>query len=377
MSKRFLTPLATGLLLAAASTQAAWYEVTGTSTVLKNSEQARERALEDAIFQALKYSGADIGGLADIRPYLKTPRSDYQFSGNEVRHIQIIDTKERGGVMKLTARIDIYPSAKACHKNQYKKGLLMSRFDIVSPQHAALGGIFQFGDDFTVLLQRQFETQAQSFVAQGITPHHVSPSSPDVATMIAEDTGAQFILVGSITDMSATIDKKRFKDDETNRQLALSVDVIDGKSGEVIYQNSYRDIAAWPFERHSQVDTKTARFWTSPYGEMAQRVSRNILLDLESNLSCRASTPEIVSINGQVGQINAGRIHGVKYGDELSLWHNASFTDQFGVLRTQLKKSEMLLTVSRVYESSAEFTVAPVELGSSIQIGDLTTKGTQ
>ncbi|MGF1765841.1 flagellar assembly protein FlgT [Enterovibrio makurazakiensis] len=374
MRKKIITPLVTCMALASAAANAAWYEVTGTSTILESTEQARERALEDAIFQALKYSGADIAGLAEIRPYLAESKSDYQFSGNEIRHIQVLDTKDRRGVMKLTARIDIYPTAKACHKNQYKKGLLMSRFDIVSPQQAALGGIFQFGDDFTVLLQRQFETQAQSFVAQGITPHNVSPTQPDVAAMIAEDTGAQYVLIGSITDMSATLDEKVLAKDKTNRQLAMSIDVLDGKSGEVIYQNIYRDIAAWPFERHSKVDTKTARFWTSPYGEMAQRVSRNILLDLESNLSCRASTPEVVSINGQTGQISAGRVHGVKYGDELALWHNASFTDQYGVNRTQLRKSEMKLTVTRVYESSAEISVSPPELSPSIQIGDMVTK---
>ncbi|WP_394210761.1 flagellar assembly protein T N-terminal domain-containing protein [Enterovibrio calviensis] len=376
MRKKIITPLIACMALATATANAAWYEVTGASTILESKDQARERALEDAVYQALKYSGADIAGLADIRPYLAESRSDYQFSGNEIRHIQVLETKDRGGVMKLTARIDIYPAAKACHKNQYKKGLLLSRFDIVSPQQAALGGIFQFGDDFTVLLQRQFETQAQSFVVQGITPHNVSPTQPDIATMIAEDAGAQYVMIGSITDMSATIDQKVLRDDKTNRQLALSIDVLDGKSGDVIYQNIYRDIAAWPFERQSKVDTKTARFWTSAYGEMAQRVSRNILLDLESNLSCRATTPEVISINGQSGQINAGRVHGVKYGDELSLWHNASFTDQYGVNRTQLKKSDMVLTVTRVYDNSAEIAVSPVELGPSIQIGDMVTKHT-
>lgn len=377
MRNKILKPLVACIALASASVNAAWYQVTGVSTVLESGEQARERALEDAIYQALKFSGADIAGLTAIRPYLKETKDNYLFSGDEIRHIQVLETKERSGVMKLTARIDIYPTANACHKHQYKKGLLMGRFDIVSPQHAALGGIFQFGDDFTVLLQRQFETQGQSFVVQGITPYAISPTQPNVAAMVAEDTGAQYLLVGTITDMTATIDQNLLRNDQTNRQLALSIDVLDGKSGEVIYQNIYRDIAAWPFERNSKVDTKTARFWASPYGEMAQRMSRNILLDLESNLACHAATPEIVSMNGQTGQINAGRLHGVKHGDKLAVWHNASFTDQYGMYRTQLKKSEIELTVTRVYESSAEVAVAPVEFGGSIQIGDLVTKHTQ
>lgn len=376
MRKSLLRSLIASLALGALPAQAAWYEVVGTSTVLESKAQARDRALEDAIYQALQFSGADVSGLAALRPYLASGRDNYLFSGNEVRQVQVLKTEEKDGVMKLTVRLDIYPAANACHKNQYKKGLVMGRINIVSPQQAALGGIFQFGDDFTVLLQRQFETQAQSFVVQGITPYNISPTQPEVAMMVAEDTGAQYLLVGHITDMSATVEEKTLGKDKTNRQLSLSVDVIDGESGEVVYQNMYRDIAAWPFERHSKVDTKSARFWTSPYGEMVQRMGRNILLDVESNLMCRATMPEVVAVNSQTGQINAGRIHGVKHGDQLALWHNASFTDQYGVYRMQLKKSDISLSITRVYESSAEFAITPSELGASIQIGDLAIKQT-
>ncbi|PCS21951.1 flagella assembly protein FlgT [Candidatus Enterovibrio escicola] len=377
MHKHLLKTLVAYIALFTVSVNAVWYEVTSISAVLGNKARMRERALEDAVYQAILFSGADISGLIGIRPYLKEIRSDYQFSGNEIRRIQVLDTKQEKGVIKLTARIDIYPMANACHKNQYRKDLLIGRFKIVSPAHAALGGIFQFGDDFTALLQRQFETQAQSFVVKGISSHTISSIQPHVATMIAEDMGAQYLLIGTITDMTATIGTKVQGKDKINRQLALSIDVLDGKSGEVIYQNIYRDIATWSFEKHSKVDTKTAHFWTSTYGEMARTMSRNILLDLENNLACRATTPEVVSINSQGGQINAGRIHGVKYGDKLSLWHNASFTDQYGVNRTRLKKSDIQLTVVRVYESSAEITISPVEFSTSIQLGDIVTKYTR
>ncbi|WP_096619504.1 flagella assembly protein FlgT [Candidatus Enterovibrio altilux] len=377
MHKKMIKHLVACIALYVPSINAAWYEVTGVSSVLENKAQARQHALEDAIYQAIKFSDADIGGLTVLRPYLKELKDDYLLSGNEIRQIQVLKTKQFNGAIKLTARIDIYPTASACHKNQYRKELLMTRFNIVSPEHAALGGIFQFGNDFTVLLQRQFETQAQSFVIQGISPHAISLTQPYITTMIAENTSAQYLLVGNITDMSATIDKKTVHKNKTSRQLALSISVINGKSGEVIYQNRYRDTAAWPFEKNSKVDTKTARFWTSSYGEMAQRMSRNILLDLEKNLSCRVTTPKIISIRGPHGQINAGRIHGVAYDDVLSLWHDASFTDQYGIQRTQLKKSEILLTVSRIYENSSEVSISPAELGSSIQIGDMVTKYTQ
>lgn len=377
MRKPFMILFIASLALMSSVARSAWYEVTGSSPVLESKLKARERALEDAVYQALLFSGGDIGVLPRIRPYLKESRTDYQFSGNEIRHIQVLKTKEIGGVMTLTTRIDIYPTANSCHSNQYRKSLLIGRFNIASLQDAALGGIFQFGDDFTLLLQRRFETQAQSFVAQGITPYKISSSQSDRTRLIAQDSGAQYILIGEINDMSATSDSKFLQKKQTNRQLAMNIDVLDGKSGEVIYQNSYRDIAKWPFDRQSKVETKSARFWTSPYGKMAQQMSKNILLDLESHLSCRATTSEIVSINDEQGQINVGRIHGVKHGDKLSLWHNASFIDQFGIYRTQLKKSKMTLTVNRVYENASEVTIYPPEYAPSIQIGDIATKHIQ
>ncbi len=94
----------------------------------------------------------------------------------------------------MTARIDIYPSANTCHKIQYKKGLLLGQFDIVSPQHAAMGGIYQLGDDFTAMLKRQIERKSQSFVVSGITRVPIRPEQPDAMTMLAEDNDAQYIV---------------------------------------------------------------------------------------------------------------------------------------------------------------------------------------
>lgn len=356
-------------LLFSASSFAEWFEVTGESSILESTQEARQRALEDAVFQVLEFSGADLGTLAEIKPYLATEKRNYVFRGNEIRQINIVKSRANEGVFKITARIDVTPAANDCHTTQYKKGLLIGQFQLESPQEAALGAIFEFGQDFTTLLERQIETQAQSFVSLGISPYDLNQSSPTATSIIAEDANAKFILIGTISDISATLKGK-----QTNRQLSMNIQVLEGTTGETIYNNAYREIALWPFERNSRVDTKSARFWTSAYGALAMRMSRNILVDIENNLSCRASTPEIIALIGNQGQINAGRIHGVKTGDSLSLWHNDSFIDQFGHYRSQLKKSEISLTITRVYDSSAEFSINPIELSQSIQIGDIATK---
>ena len=99
-----------------------------------------------------------------------------------------------------------------------------------------------------------------------------------------------------------------------------------------------------------------------------------MMLDIESALSCRASLPEIINIHQGVAQINVGRVHGVRNGDQLKLWHSAGFIDQKGIPRNRMVDTAITLTVNRVYEKSAELSVNQPQLASSIQPGDLLTK---
>jgi flagellar H-ring protein FlgT len=374
MKKNTIKCLSGLCLLMAFQANAAWLEVTGKAPILESDSTARINALEDATYQAMLYSGADIASFNHIRPYLETEKEEYQFSGNSIRHVMVLKQNKKSGNMYVTARIDVYPSANSCHKNQYKKGILLGEFDLISPQHASMGSIYQIGDDFTSLLQRQIQRKSQSFVVSGVTQVPIRPGQPTVMTMLAEDNDAQYIVNGQITDLTSTLDQKFIKDDQVNRQFAATLQVIDGKTGDILFQNNYREIAEWPFAKTSQVDTKSARFWQSTYGQAVQRITRNMMLDLETALSCRTSLPEVINVHNNTVQINAGRIHGVNRGDQLQLWHSAGFIDPMGIARNRMVQTDITLTVERIYEKSTELSVDQANLANSIQPGDLLTK---
>ncbi|MGC9459221.1 flagellar assembly protein FlgT [Vibrio genomosp. F10] len=361
--------------LAYASTlQAAWYEVTGVSTVVSSEEVARVHALEDAIFKAVSFSGADIGSISNLRPFLESDQKEYQFTNHEVRYVLVEQQRVRKGVMSVRARIDIYPSATGCHVSQYKKTFLVGNIDLAAPQQAVMGKIYRVGDDFAHVINRQLDQESSSFVSVGTTDYEISKRYPERLKMIAQDTGAQYILGGVITDLTATIEQNLIRDDEINRQFALEMQIFDGKTGHEVYSRNYREVAKWPFAKTSQIDTKSARFWASTYGEMMLRVSRNIMLDLESEVSCKISLPEVVARFGNQVTIDLGRIHGVQEGDKLQLWHTGSFIDQNGLPRNKVSQSDITLTVSRVYENEAELKVDQPDLAGSIQIGDVMHK---
>lgn len=356
------------------TTQAAWYEVTGTATIVSSEDSARLHALEDAIYKAVNFAGADIGSISNLMPLLGTDRQEYLFTNHEVRYILIEDRKVRGNVMQVRARIDLYPSATACHVDQYKKTFLVGNIDVASPQQAVMGQIYDIGDDFAHVVDRQIAQESHSFVSVGTTNYDIDARNPERIKMIAQDSGAQYIIGGVITDLTATVDQKLLQDDVINRQFALEMRVYDGKTGNEVFKHNYREVASWPFAKTSQVDTRSARFWASTYGQMLLRVSRNVMLDLESEISCKITLPEVVAKFGNTITMDLGRIHGVKTGDKLQLWHTGAFIDQRGLPRNKVTQSDITLTVTRVYENDAELTIDQPELASSIQIGDVMHK---
>lgn len=356
------------------TTQAAWYEVTGTATIVSSEDSARLHALEDAIYKAVNFAGADIGSISTLMPLLETDRQEYLFTNHEVRYILIEDRKVRGNVMQVRARIDLYPSATACHVDQYKKTFLVGNIDVASPQQAVMGQIYDIGDDFAHVVDRQIAQESHSFVSVGTTNYDIDARNPERIKMIAQDSGAQYIIGGVITDLTATVDQKLLQDDVINRQFALEMRVYDGKTGNEVFKHNYREVASWPFAKTSQVDTRSARFWASTYGQMLLRVSRNVMLDLESEISCKITLPEVVAKFGNTITMDLGRIHGVKTGDKLQLWHTGAFIDQRGLPRNKVTQSDITLTVTRVYENDAELTIDQPELASSIQIGDVMHK---
>ena len=353
---------------------ASWYEVTGVATIVSSEETARLHALEDALFKAVNFSGADIGSISNLMPLLEESRNEYQFTNHEVRYILVESERKRRGKVEVKIRVDIYPSATGCHTDQYKKTMLVGNIEVASPQQAVMGQIYQVGDDFSHVVNRQLDQTSRSFVSVGTTDYSISSNYPARTQMIAQDNGAQYIIGGVITDLTATVESQLLQDDIIYRQFALEVKVFDGKTGHEIFNKAYREVARWPFAKTSQVDTRSARFWASTYGEMMLRVSRNIMLDLESELSCKITLPEVVAVFGNTVTMDLGRMHGVKEGDKLQLWHTASFIDQNGLPRNKVSQSEITLTVSRIYEHEAELTIDQPNLASSVQIGDVMNK---
>ncbi|MDF5441703.1 flagellar assembly protein T N-terminal domain-containing protein, partial [Vibrio parahaemolyticus] len=198
---------------------------------------------EDALFKAVNFSGADIGSISNLMPLLEESRNEYQFTNHEVRYILVESERKRRGKVEVKIRVDIYPSATGCHTDQYKKTMLVGNIEVASPQQAVMGQIYQVGDDFSHVVNRQLDQTSRSFVSVGTTDYSISSNYPARTQMIAQDNGAQYIIGGVITDLTATVESQLLQDDIINRQFALEMKLFDGKPGHEVFNKAYREVA--------------------------------------------------------------------------------------------------------------------------------------
>ena len=91
----FLVHLIT--LVTAPIVQAEWFEVEGSATVVASDSTARYHALNDAIYQAMAFAGADIGTISLLTEFIEVDREQYQFTNHEIRFIEVVDERTRNG----------------------------------------------------------------------------------------------------------------------------------------------------------------------------------------------------------------------------------------------------------------------------------------
>ncbi len=97
MNKKILICLSALCLLISNSSNAQWVQVTGEAIILESKATARVNALENAVFQAMTFTGGEIASLPQLKTYLQEDRQQYRFSGNEIRHISVLEQKDAGG----------------------------------------------------------------------------------------------------------------------------------------------------------------------------------------------------------------------------------------------------------------------------------------
>lgn len=276
---------------------------------------------------------------------------------------------------------------KRCEShNHLQKSLAITAFTRAHPSTSNAGNLYAVEQGFPQLLQDLLMKQhahlspnvlSQSFATTPMT----EAQRKRHAQMIAKTQQTQFVLSGTIIDMSmaspdATYNPgffgtaaNIFNDmsrerafDKRKRSFEVAVELRDGFTGEILLQSDYSTRGLW--NTRKTVGFNSPAFWETPYGKRVHRLASDMSKEIAQVMDCQ---PFMASIDARPGQVHillhGGANNGLRAGDSLRLYQLVvqGSNTEYQVSDTRLIKREANLYLSEVYPSHS---IAMIEGGS-------------
>ncbi|MFO6421820.1 flagellar assembly protein T N-terminal domain-containing protein [Motilimonas sp. KMU-193] len=372
-------------LLVAFGCQGAWFAAQGQAPIVNGDlEQARDNAIKDGVRQALLYSGASISSLQQIDNGVLASQQVALTGSGEIQGIKLTSERIEDGYFYVDIHVDVMPDTQqACTEQKYAKSLALVRFKLQNREQAIDGGLFGLDVEFTGKLNNLLELHSQAFNIRQYINQNVNfdPNLLDArhqavreqVMAIASRTDSQFVMLGSISDVSIEREKPSVFDlteKQAPRNFFLTTYLFDGMTGELLDTKHYREQAIWEYSRQQQVDLSSKHFWTSAYGQRLIKVMDDVLINTSLSLECAQPMAKIVAVRDDLVQINLGSDNGLKIGQRIKLSHNSSYTDQFGIPRFRQEQSAISTQVVELYRDSAVLQAKGSMPASNIQLND-------
>lgn len=280
---------------------------------------------------------------------------------------------------------NLCPDQRGNHIN-LQKSLVITRFLRDSPQSANAGNLFAAESEVPTLIRTQLSDNFQSIspdvLAFGFASTTLNDSQlKQQAQKIARQARTQFVLSGTIDDMSMTTPDATYNPnlyrqtanafhdltgvkmfDKRTRTIHLSVQLRDGFTGELLFNKQYSASGIW--NTREPIGFDSPAFYKTPYGKRIKSLTKTISRDVAQVIHCQ---PFMASIDSQPGQaqilLHGGANNGLHAGDTLSLYQLVvvGSNTEYQVNETRLVKRETRLHLSEVYPSHS---IAQVEGGS-------------
>jgi hypothetical protein len=280
---------------------------------------------------------------------------------------------------------NLCPDQSGNHSN-LQKSLVVTRFLRDNPHTANAGNLFAAESEIPALIRAQLNDNFQSIgpgvLHAGFAAATLSDSQlKQQAQKIARQARTQFVLSGTIEDMSMTAPNTTYNPnlyrqaanafhdithikmfDKRTRVLNLSVQLRDGFTGELLLSKQFSTSGIWNTRKPIGFDSPA--FYQTPYGKKIKTLTKKISKEVAQVIHCQ---PFMASIDSQPGQaqilLHGGANNGLHAGDTLSLYQVVvvGSNTEYQINETRLVKRETRLHLSEVYPSHS---IAQVEGGS-------------
>lgn len=364
--KFFLTKILISLAVISLSlpSQAIWFEASGQAVIQGgNKEQARQRATQEAIKQALLFAGASVRSVQSMaHGLLKDDRFEIRAMG-EVSSVELVNEIYQDDYVTVTVRADIFPQNARCEASDYRKSVITTHFPMENRHQATIGGLFNLGKPFSGYLKEEFDVYSQYAQIKKVEPFFFHPDTDDVnnqAMQIARNNGAQFVLLGSIKELSMEELEKSYLDyltfwnkKDPLRTISFHAKLIDGSTGELLMDEMFRASAAWNFSKYEVIDVNSNKMWNSSFGQSMKQIIQDVAQQVDETVSCIPAYGRILEVRNNNIAANIGSSQGVKQGDELSIFQMRQFFNPRGDSHFQYEIHPAKVVVAKVYHNSS------------------------
>jgi hypothetical protein len=365
----------------APNASAVWYEASGQARIYNgNLEAARLDATEDAIKQAMLLSGAQVSSVQRMaNGLLKSDRFEIRSSG-DVHNLQLLHEEKTGDILTVHIRADIFAQETVCSAADYKKATLVTQLNLTQPSQAITGGIHDIGNALTQKLVTVLSTYSRSvFIEEQLTfPIAIDQEASSSLMDLGQKHSSQYVLTGKITDLSIESQSGSswvvWDKDRHERNLLFDISILDSISGEQVFTQSYQTKGQWPYKLNSQQDVYSNQFWKTDFAQNGLSLLEQLARDIDDALLCKPAYGKIIQVNQQQITVNIGSNHGVKKGDQLTLFQkNHSFSPE-GNSFVQFFPHPNALEVINVFANTAILKASKRRLLANIQTNDFVAR---
>lgn len=306
----------------------------GEATIVLNGAQLNEvrvAIIKNAVANASFKNGSFISAEDVVLDGLLVSSKSIITTVGQIQRVEVLSETVTDDIYKVVVNVN-FSALFDCENDGYKRSILSTQFQILKPQQASYGGIFDLGAQISKRFERQLRAEQSRPRVRLIDKAFTDVHSYDKMNMkeitekavhIAREYGRQFVLFGFIRDISLFEQvKEELLQDEVSlrRNFTMQVYVLDAYRHHIIFQESYHSESDWEFTHDYNVDTNNSLFWRSDYGRTVLNTINATVQDVSHALQCEKSYAQIINVAQGKLTINMGHEHGVKLKDTFTLY---------------------------------------------------------
>lgn len=264
--------------------------------------------------------------------------------------------------------------------NNYKKSIAFVGFPRMVPISSRLGALHQVEQHLPMLIGANLRNRHSM-----LTPTYLHESFANAralgevnaamqAQALSKQNRVQFFVSGEIDDMTMTfpdsVEKPNYYTrfingvhnllhintplDKRSRVFSFTLEVRDGFTGQIIFNNQYRTFGKWKASADTQMGFGSPRFWETDYGIQIQHLVAKASDDMATAINCQPYMARVDSTPGQQQiVVHSGTNNGMHSGDTLDLYQLVyqSITGEYQRFDTRLVKRKGRVYLTEIYPS--------------------------